>query len=124
MISEQGEVRCCVSDPQAERNAMSDKKMLTAREVYVVLRDASMISSSMRRITNASWDEIYCGLMTVKVDDWVITLYNDCGELDYCDSCYSPDGRMYEFSSRDASDPIELLTSAEHRQLEELLRRI
>lgn len=62
--------------------------------------------------------------MTVDVDGWVITLFNDCGTLDYCDSCYSPDGREYEFSSRDASDPIELLTLAEHRQLEELLRRI
>ncbi|MFP3677189.1 hypothetical protein SB725_08660 [Pseudomonas sp. SIMBA_041] len=103
---------------------MSDKKMLTAREIYVVLRDAPTISRSIRRITNATWDEIYCGLMTVNVDDWVITLYNDCGELDYCDSCYSPEGRRYEFSSRDASDPIDLLTPAEHRQLEELLRRI
>jgi hypothetical protein len=124
VISEQGEVRFYFSDPQAERNAMSDKKKLTAREVYVVLRDAPAISSSMRRITNASWDEIYCGLMTVNVGDWVITLYNDCGELDYCDSCYSPDGRKYEFSSRDASDPVELLAPAEHRQLEELLRRV
>jgi hypothetical protein len=103
---------------------MSDKKMLTAREVYVVLRDAPTISRSIRRITNATWDEIYCGLITVNVDDWVITLYNDCGELDYCASCYSPEGRRYEFSSRDASDPIDLLTPAEHRQLEELLRRI
>lgn len=44
---------------------MSDKKLLTAREVYLVLRDVSMISRTMRRITNATWDEIYCGLMTV-----------------------------------------------------------
>lgn len=98
--------------------------MLTAREVSQFLREASMASRAMRRITSASWNEIYCGLMTVDVDGWVITLFNDCGTLDYCDSCYSPDGREYEFSSRDASDPIELLTSAEHRQLEELLRRI
>jgi hypothetical protein len=98
--------------------------MLTAREICQILREASMASRAMRRITSASWNEIYCGLMTVDVDGWVITLFNDCGTLDYCDSCYSPDGREYEFSSRDASDPIELLTSAEHRQLEGLLRRI
>ena len=78
----------------------------------------------MRRITKATWDEIYCGLMSIDVDGWVITLYNDCGKLDYCDSCYSPDGCMYDFSSRDALDPIELLSSDEHRQLEEMLRSI
>ncbi|WP_411960662.1 hypothetical protein ACK3BE_09535 [Pseudomonas mandelii] len=98
--------------------------MLTAREVYQILREACMASRATRRITSAKWNEIYCGLMTVDVDGWVITLFNDCGTLDYCDSCYSPDGREYEFSSRDASDPIDLLTPAEHRQLEELLRRI
>jgi hypothetical protein len=101
-----------------------DTKMLTVREVYQVLRDASVASRSMRRITTTSWDEIYCGLMTVDVDGWVITLFNDCGTLDYCDSCFSPEGRKYDFSSRDAFDPVELLAPEEHRQLEEMLRRI
>lgn len=98
--------------------------MLTVREVYQVLRDASVASRSMRRITTTSWDEIYCGLMTVDVDGWVITLFNGCGTLDYCDSCFSPEGRKYDFSSRDAFDPVELLAPEEHRQLEEMLRRI
>jgi len=88
-----------------------DTKMLTVREVYQVLRDASVASRSMRRITTTSWDEIYCGLMTVDVDGWVITLFNDCGALDYCDSCFSPEGRKYDFSSRDAFDPVELLAA-------------
>jgi hypothetical protein len=98
--------------------------MLTARAVYKILRDAAMGTRSMRRITSTSWDEIYFGLMTVDVDGWVITLFNDCSDLDYCDSCYSPDGRKYDFSSRDVSDPIEFLSPSEHRQLEELLRQI
>jgi hypothetical protein len=101
-----------------------DTKMLTVREVYQVLRDASFASGSMRRITTTSWDEIYCGLMTVDFDGWVITFFNDCGSLDYCDSCFSPAGRKYDFSSRDAFDPVELLAPEEHRQLEEMLRRI
>lgn len=36
---------------------------------------------------------MYCGMMTVEVEGWVIRFYNDCDTLDYCDSCYSPDGR-------------------------------
>lgn len=105
---------------------MSDKEMLTAREVYQILRDAALGTRSMRRITSTSWDEIYCGLMTVDVDGWVITLFNDCSDLDYCDSCYSPDGRRYDFSSTNphALDPVELLDPDEHRRLEEMLRSI
>ncbi|WP_415756342.1 DUF7693 family protein [Pseudomonas sp. LT1P18] len=105
---------------------MSDKEMLTAREVCQILRDASLASRAMRRVTSTSWNEIYCGLMTVDVDGWVITLFNDCGALDYCDSCYSPDGRTYEFSSTGthAADPVELLRPDEHLRLEEILQSI
>jgi len=98
--------------------------MLSAHEVYQILRDASMASRSMRRITQESWDEIYCGLITVDVDGWLITFFEDCGDLDYCDNCLSPDGRRYDFSAKDAFDPVGLLSPDEHRQLEELLRQI
>lgn len=99
-------------------------KMLTAHEVYQILRDTSRGTRSMRRITKTGWDEIYCGLMTVDVGGWEITLFTDCGDLDYCDSCFSPDGRKYDFSAKDAFDPVGLLSPDEHRQLEELLRHI
>lgn len=97
-----------------------------AQEVYQVLRDVAMASRPMRRITSASWNEIYCGLVTVDVDGWVITLFNDRGTLDYCDSCYSPDGRKYEFNSTGPheADPVELLGQDEHLRLEEILQSI
>jgi hypothetical protein len=98
--------------------------MLTAQEVYEVLRDVSMGSRSMRRITEVGWDAIYCGLMTVDVDGWQITFFIDSGDLDYCDNCLSRDGRKYDFSSKDAFDPVAFLCADEHRQLEELLRQI
>ena len=62
--------------------------------------------------------------MTVDVDGWVITLFNDCGALDYYDSCNSPDGRTYEFSSTGmhAAFPVELLGLDEHLRLEEILQ--
>ena len=51
--------------------------MLTAQEVYQILRDASMASRPMQRLTKANWGEIYCGLMTIDVDGWMITLFID-----------------------------------------------
>mgnify|MGYP003455192730 FL=1 len=98
--------------------------MLTAQEVYQVLRDVAMASRSMQRVTKEHWNEIYCGLMTVDVAGWMVTFFIDCGDLDYCDSCVSPDGRRYDFSAKDAFDPVGLLSPDEHRQLEELLRHI
>lgn len=98
--------------------------MLSVHEVYQILRDALKGIRSMRRIAQQSWVEIYCGLMTIEVDGWQITFFIDCGDLDYCDNCVSPGGRKYEFSSKDAFDPVGLLSSDEHRKLEELLRHI
>jgi len=66
--------------------------MLTAQEVYQVLRDFAMASRPMQRVTNEHWNGIYCGLMTVDVEGWMVTLFIDCGDLDYCDSCLSPEG--------------------------------
>ena len=103
---------------------MPNTNALTASEVYEVLRDAAVASRSMRRITEESWNGIYCGLMTVDVEGWLITFFEDCGDLDYCDNCLSPDGRKYDFSPKDAFDPVGLLSPDEHRQLEELLRHI
>ena len=105
---------------------MSDREMLAAREVCQILRDASLASRAMRQVTSTSWNEINCGLMTVDVDGWVIILFNDCGTLDYCDSCYSPDGRKYEFNSTGPheADPVELLGQDEHLRLEEILQSI
>ncbi|MNF61150.1 hypothetical protein [Pseudomonas fluorescens] len=98
--------------------------MLTAQEVYQVLRDVSVASRQMQRVTREHWNEIYCGLMTVDVEGWMATFFIDCGDLDYCDSCLSPDGRRYDFNAKDAFDPVGLLSQDEHRKLEELLRSI
>ncbi|MDC6379910.1 hypothetical protein BW687_006930 [Pseudomonas graminis] len=96
---------------------------LTARETYQVLRDIALGVRSMRRIGKHAWAEIYCGLMTVETDGWVITFYNDCDTLDYCDSCYNPEGRAYTFdaSKRFGTDPAELLSTWQHSELERLL---
>jgi hypothetical protein len=99
------------------------EKSLTAREAYQVLRDIALGVRTMRRLGTTSWTEMYCGMMTVEVDGWVITFYNDCESLDYCDSCYSPDGRAYLFDSSKqfGTDPVELLSTWEHLELERLV---
>jgi len=96
---------------------------LTSREVYQTLRDLALGVRIMRRLGEHSWTQIYCGLMTVEVDGWVLTFYNNCDTLDYCASCYDPDGRAYVFDSnqRYGTDPVELLSTWEHQQLEKLL---
>ncbi len=98
-------------------------KPLTAREAYQILRDIALGVRRMRRLGQPSWAEIYCGLMTVEADGWVLMFYNDCDTLDYCDSCYSPEGRAYIFDSLQSysTDPVELLSTWEHAQLEKLL---
>ncbi len=98
-------------------------KPLTAREAYQVLRDIALGIRTMCRQGSQSWTEIYCGLMTVEVDGWIITFYNDCDTLDYCVSCYDPDGRAYIFDTfqRYGTNPVELLSTWEHTQLEKLL---
>src|SRR5450830_466469 len=100
-----------------------NQKAITAREAYQVLRDIALGVRTMRRLGNQSWVQIPCGLMTVEVEGWVISFYNDCDTLDYCDSCYCPDGRAYVFDSfqRFGTDPVELLSTWEHAQLGRLL---
>ena len=91
-----------------------------------MLRDISLGVRTMRRLGTKSWTDMYCGMMTVEVDGWVITFDNDCDSLDYCDSCYCPDGRAYLFDSSQqfGTDPVELLSTSEHAQLEKLLRAL
>ena len=101
-----------------------EAKPLTAREAYKILRDIALGVRSMRRLGEQSWVEIYCGSITVEADGWVLKFYNDCNTLDYCDSCYSPEGRAYVFDSLQpySTDPVELLSTREQVTLEKLLR--
>jgi hypothetical protein len=99
---------------------------LDAREVYQLLKDVAL---GTRRITNTgdtSWNQVYSGNITLEVDGWTITLYNDCGELDYCDACVSPDGRIgtFETWSRFGTDPIQLLSQWERGQIEARLQEL
>ncbi|MGF6458058.1 DUF7693 family protein [Pseudomonas frederiksbergensis] len=102
---------------------MNTNSPLTALEVCQVLTDVAL---GTRIMTRASWSEIYHGLMTVEIDGWLLTLFNDNGTLDYCDDCRTPDGRIgsLETWQRYGTDPVKLLSGWEREQLERLLNEL
>lgn len=105
------------------QNDLNTTSPLTAHEVCQVLTDVAFGKRIMTRTSIQSWSEIYHGLMPVSTDGWVLTLFNDCDILDYCEYCRSPDGRVgtLELWQRDGADPVELLSAWEREQLERLL---
>jgi hypothetical protein len=106
-----------------KQNELNTTSPLTAHEVCLVLTDVALGKRIMMRSSIQSWNEIYHGLMPVKIDGWRLTLFNDCDTLDYCEYCRSPDGRVgtLELWQHDGADPVELLSAWEREQLERLL---
>jgi hypothetical protein len=105
------------------QNALNTTPPLTAREVCQVLAEVALGKRIMMRISIQSWNEIYHGLMPIEIEDWLLTLFNDCDTLDYCEYCRSPDGRVgtLELWQRDGPDPVDLMSAREREQLERLL---
>ena len=105
------------------QNTLNTTSPLTAREVCQVLTDVVLGKRIMTRSSIHSWIEIYHGLMSVEIDGWLLTLFNDCDTLDYCGYCRSLDGRVgtLELWLRDGVDPVELMSSRERERLEQLL---
>ena len=105
------------------QNDLNTTSPLTAREVCQVLTDVALGKRIMMRSSTQSWSEIYHGLMPVEIDGWLLTLFNDCDTLDYCEYCRSPAGRVgtLELWQRDGADPVELLSASVREQLERLL---
>jgi hypothetical protein len=105
------------------QNDLNTTSPLTARDVCQMLTDVALGKRIMTRSSTQSWNEIYHGLMAVEIDGWLLTLFNDCDTLDYCEYCRSPDGRVgtFELWQRDGADPVELLSAWEREQLERLL---
>ena len=106
-----------------KQNELNTNAPLSAREVCQVLTEVALGKRVMMRSSVQSWREIYHGLMSVEIDSWLLTLFNDCDTLDYCEYCRSPDGRvaMLELWQREGVDPVEILSVWEREQLERLL---
>lgn len=66
---------------------MIEAPPLAAQEVSLVLKDVALGARTIHRVGQQSWREIYAGNMSVEVDGWLVTLFNDCNTLDYCKEC-------------------------------------
>jgi hypothetical protein len=87
--------RAAASSSQVGSVSENTAAELSAREVSQVLREAIFGRSVMSKVGHESWDAIYAGHFQINVDDWQISIYNDCDQLDYCEQCISPDGRRW-----------------------------
>lgn len=105
------------------QNHANTTSPLTARDVYQILKDVALGTRVMQKSSIQSGSEIHRGLVPVEVDGWQLMLFNDCGSLDYCELCKSPDGRVGSLETwrRYGTDPVELLSGWEREQLECLL---
>lgn len=72
---------------------------LAASDVCQLLRDITLGRRVLKRGCVQTWDEIYTGLSHIEVEGWQLVFFNDCGKLDCCDQCISPDGRRWSFES-------------------------
>ena len=103
---------------------MGECSALSARDVSQLLREVIFGRERMTTPNVQPWDDVYAGHFIVNVDGHQISIYNDCGELDYCEECTAPDGRRWSLDSGDrfGTDPIALLSTWEHQTLHRLLR--
>ena len=81
------------------QNDLNTTWALYAHEVYQLLKDVALGKRIMMRSSIQSWNEIYHGLMPVEIDGRVLTRFNDCDTLDYCEYWGSPDGRVGTLNS-------------------------
>lgn len=99
-----------------------------AAEVAELLRKAISGQSKLTLANNSllGWDRTYTGDVSFVIDGWRVTFFNDCDELDYCDSVKCPDGRSASFDDwwkTDERDPSCHLSIDELTELEKLLKK-
>lgn len=103
-----------------QQQAQMQSIALSAREVAQMLREAALGVRSLRRLSRPAQD----GCTLIEIEGWRISLCHDGDRHDGCEACTAPDGRIGNLASwpRYGTDPISLLSTWEHQQLERLLR--
>lgn len=98
---------------------------VSADTVAAVLRSAIAGETPVSLLGNRTWEEAYCGDMVFKMGAWHVVIFNDCMEVDYIESISGPDGdgEFDDWYQKDGgiSNPLDLLTQAEHAALEALI---
>jgi hypothetical protein len=104
------------------------REKVSGDEVASVIRQALRGEIAVSHVPGGSrWDEDV-GDIQFRFGDWLLTFFNDAGELDYCDSAVSPGPRVRfgdaeEWFQKD-DEPVRChLTREEDNSLEQLLSR-
>jgi len=92
---------------------------LTAREVYQLLKDVALGTRTLYRLQAPTGSNS----VHVAIDDYTLTLQIDHHRIIHCADCHSSDGRFATLDDwpRLGTDPVELLSAWERRQLEHLM---
>lgn len=101
----------------------------------VVERLRACISGELSLVfVGESWVQVYAGNVTIRLSTGdEITIFNDCDELDYVESCSFADGRVGDYDSwseegpADGDEPLNpagRLTDDETHQLIALFSRV
>lgn len=78
------------------------------------------------KVIGCSWGAAYAGDVLFEIDGYLLTIFNDCEELDYVSEATAPDGRNCDFDAwyDDGGDPICFLTEIEVAGLEAIFKGI
>lgn len=91
----------------------------TAREVYQLFRDVAMQQATLTLDRGPRWTEVDTGVVSVRIDGHLVTVFKDAGELHHCLGCELDDGRLADQQAwaGPGTDPLELLSVWERAQL-------
>ncbi|WP_226501621.1 hypothetical protein [Pseudomonas sp. MWU16-30322] len=92
--------------------------LLTARDVCQRLREAALGVLMFNRLEASG----AAGVVAVDIEGWRLLLDVEGGRLHHCEHCRCPDGREWHFNSRYGTDPVNLLSTWELAQIENLLK--
>ncbi|MFJ3010599.1 hypothetical protein [Pseudomonas fluorescens] len=92
--------------------------LLTARDVCQRLREAALGVLMFNRLEASGAAE----LVAVDIEGWRLLLDVEGGRLHHCEHCRCLDGREWHFNSRYGTDPVNLLSTWELAQIENLLK--
>ena len=77
---------------------MTDKPT-SIEEIILLLRQIHSKEVTLECRMDLSPQIIYCGDVEYHVSNgWRIRIFNDCGDWDFIDSVFSPDGRIWQYN--------------------------
>lgn len=101
---------------------MTIKDEVKNKEIVELLRKLIAGSVDISRVDPRFGWENGNGDIQFYIGGFLVSLFNDAGDLDYIDYVKAPDGREGDYESWDSDyDPIEVLSGDEIRSLKAIL---